>query len=194
MVNAVIDESNICSRKPFVLQLGKRAGRTDDERDALPLVQPRCHPFHEIDVCCEDEVHFKKDTLAKEMMCHTIDRPLHEQWSEERDLVHIINNDVELLPTEASEVGEEKAEVEQVASALSNDTDAVDGFFMLSAGERRAIQRHLVSHAGDAREDFMQVDFRTACLRVLDVLPIDYEDPHEDLRLQIDDWRWLGIG
>jgi hypothetical protein len=48
-----------------------------------------------------------------------------------------------------------------------------------------------VSHAGDAREDFMQVDFRTACLRVLDVLPVDYEDPHEDLRLQIVDWRLM---
>jgi hypothetical protein len=62
------------------------------------------------------------------------------------------------------------------------DTDDVDPVERCASGATwpsAAQQRHFVTAGGQSSENLVEVKLSTACLRILPVLPIDDEDPHD---------------
>ena len=63
------------------------------------------------------------------MVGNAIDGFLHEQRREERNLVHVINNNIKLLSLKPTVVAKRNLEVEQVSSPFTDDSYSIQVFF-----------------------------------------------------------------
>ncbi|MBM2845188.1 MAG: hypothetical protein HW407_500, partial [Bacteroidetes bacterium] len=125
-------------------------------------------------------VELEEDARPEQMMRDSVEWCADVERSEERNLVHVVDHYVEFFVPEFRQIGPRKPEVEQIPSTGADDTDAVQIFFGEGAAKRRAEENNLVAHFRDAGKDFVQVDFRTSCEGILDVLPVDDKDAQED--------------
>ena len=119
-----------------------------------------------------------KDALGEEVMQDDEQRPAHIERRVERNLVEIVDDDVEARGIERPAQRQRHREVERVAPAAAEHADAVDRLFARDAVERVREQHDLVPARRDPPEDLVQVHLGAAGLGILDVAPVDDEDAH----------------
>jgi hypothetical protein len=174
VIDRVRDHADVARAHAAPDELVARARRHRDGRNAA--IEARHETLGDVRRRGDRERDLAEGRPPEEVVHEDDERLAHPEAGEERELVQVLDDDVERRRGAEAPVGARDERVVRELVSEPDDVDAVDVLLGRAARESRGEERHAVACGGEPPEDLEAVDLGAARLRVAEVALVHDED------------------